>query len=48
MKKALLISGAINVFGFTVYGLSSSILLFLLAEIILAGSPALISGLVEA
>ena len=30
-KKAILIGGAINVFGFLVYGLSSSILLFLLA-----------------
>ncbi len=47
-KQALLIGGAINVFGFTVYGLSSSILRFLLAEIILAGSAALISGSVEA
>lgn len=47
-KKAILIGGAINVFGFLVYGLSSSILLFLLAEIILAGSSALISGSVEA
>jgi MFS family permease len=47
-KKAILIGGAINVFGFMVYGLSSSILLFLLAEIILAGSSALISGSVEA
>ncbi len=47
-KKAILIGGAINVLGFTVYGLSSSILLFLLAEIILAGSSALISGSVEA
>jgi MFS family permease len=47
-KKAILIGGAINVFGFLVYGLSSSIFLFLLAEIILAGSAALISGSVEA
>jgi MFS family permease len=47
-KKAILIGGAINVVGFLVYGLSSSILLFLLAEIILAGSAALISGSVEA
>lgn len=47
-KKALLIGGAINVFGFAVYGLSSSILFFLLAEIILAGSAALINASVEA
>jgi MFS family permease len=47
-KKALLIGGAINVFGFAVYGLSSSILLFLFAEIVLAGSAALINGSVEA
>ena len=47
-KRAMLIGGAINVFGFLVYGLSSSIMLFLLAEIILASSSALISGSVEA
>jgi MFS family permease len=47
-KRAILIGGAINVVGFLVYGLSSSILLFLIAEIILAGSSALISGSVEA
>ena len=47
-KKAILIGGAINVFGFMVYGLSSSILYFLMAEIILAGSAALINGSVEA
>ena len=47
-KKAILLGGLINVIGFVVYGLSSSLLLFLAAEIILAGSSALIMGSVEA
>lgn len=47
-KKAIIIGGMINVVGFLVYGLSSSFELFLLAELILAGSAALIGGTVEA
>jgi MFS family permease len=47
-KKAILIGGVINVIGFVVYGLSSSLWLFLAAEIILAGSSALIMGSIEA
>jgi len=47
-KKAIVIGGAINVVGFLIYGLSSSLLLFLAAEIILAGSWSLIGGSVEA
>lgn len=47
-KKAILLGGLINVVGFVVYGLSSSLLLFLAAEIILAGSSALIMGSIEA